>query len=73
MMCLRKIFKYTSNIEYRIRVNSKLGFYDNLEDIEFIKLLFKASMGYKLPLENPKTFNEKLQWLKLYDLSLIHI
>ncbi|WP_276861677.1 ATP-grasp fold amidoligase family protein [Anaerococcus tetradius] len=67
MMCLRKIFKYISNIEYRIRVNSKLGFYDNLEDIEFIKLLFKASMGYKLPLENPKTFNEKLQWLKLYD------
>ncbi len=24
-------------------------------------------MGYKLDLKNPKTFSEKLQWLKLYD------
>lgn len=24
-------------------------------------------MGQKLELENPKTFNEKLQWLKLHD------
>ncbi len=24
-------------------------------------------MGKKLNLKNPKTFNEKLQWLKLYD------
>ncbi len=24
-------------------------------------------MGYKLNLKNPQTFNEKLQWLKLYD------
>lgn len=24
-------------------------------------------MGYKINLRNPKTFNEKLQWLKLYD------
>lgn len=67
MLWLRRIFKYVSNNEYRIRVNSKLGLYDNLQDIDFIKLLFKASMGYKLPIENPKTFNEKLQWLKLYD------
>ena len=67
MLWLRKIFKYISNDEYRIRVNLTLGLYNNLEDIEFIKLLFKALMGYKLPIEDPKTFNEKLQWLKLYD------
>ena len=24
-------------------------------------------LGYKLNLENPKTFSEKLQWLKIYD------
>ena len=34
------------------------------EDI--IKKKFKESLGYELNLENPKTFNEKLQWLKLY-------
>lgn len=34
------------------------------EDI--IKKQFKEALGYELNLENPKTFNEKLQWLKLY-------
>ena len=33
---------------------------------EIIKKKFKESLGYELNLENPKTFNEKLQWLKLY-------
>ena len=30
------------------------------------KVYFKIVLGYKLNLENPKTLNEKLQWLKLY-------
>lgn len=30
------------------------------------KLYFKIVLKEKLDLENPKTFNEKLQWLKLY-------
>ena len=34
------------------------------EDI--IKKQFKEALGYELNLENPKSFNEKLQWLKLY-------
>lgn len=33
----------------------------------YLKILFRLQMGYKLDLKNPKTFNEKLQWLKLYD------
>jgi hypothetical protein len=33
----------------------------------YLKLLFSVKTGKKLNLENPKTFNEKLQWLKLYD------
>lgn len=32
-----------------------------------IEQQWKNVMGYPLDLENPKTFNEKLQWLKLYD------
>lgn len=39
----------------------------NLSDEKYIKLKFYASLGEKLNLDNPKTFNEKLQWLKLYD------
>lgn len=38
-----------------------------LNDKLFLKLKFKKRLGYKLNLSNPKTFNEKLQWLKLYD------
>ena len=33
----------------------------------YLKWLFRLNVGYKLNLKNPKTFNEKLQWLKLYD------
>lgn len=36
-------------------------------DKSYLKLTFKYRMGYKLDLENPKTYSEKLQWLKLYD------
>lgn len=32
----------------------------------YLKLLFYCSLGYKLNLKNPKSFNEKLQWLKLH-------
>lgn len=32
-----------------------------------LKVEFYRHMKYKLDLKNPKTFNEKLQWLKLYD------
>lgn len=33
----------------------------------YVKIMFRRSMGYWIDLENPKTFNEKLQWLKLYN------
>ena len=33
----------------------------------FLQWKFYFVMGHKLNLKNPQTFNEKLQWLKLYD------
>lgn len=36
-------------------------------DKRFLQMKFRLEMGQKLDLENPKTFNEKLQWLKLYN------
>ncbi|KAA2398114.1 MULTISPECIES: ATP-grasp fold amidoligase family protein [Bacillus] len=33
----------------------------------YLKLLFRARMGRKLNIKEPRTYNEKLQWLKLYD------
>ncbi len=32
-----------------------------------LELLFWMKQGYRLNLKNPKTFNEKIQWIKLYD------
>lgn len=36
-------------------------------DKKFLKMKFRLEMGHNLDLDNPKTFNEKLQWLKLYN------
>lgn len=38
-----------------------------LPDSTYIKLRFRFQMGRHLDLKNPKTFLEKLQWLKLHD------
>ena len=42
-------------------------FWEKVDDKTFLKFCFHASFGYKLNLKDPKTFSEKLQWLKLYD------
>lgn len=32
-----------------------------------LRLMFRIKQGYSLDLQNPKTYNEKIQWIKLYD------
>lgn len=46
-----------------------LGF---LSDKCYLSLYYKVKLGKKLNLTNPKTFTEKLQWLKLYDRKPIY-
>ena len=38
-----------------------------IKDEEYVKIKYKLEMNKRLNLQDPKTFNEKLQWLKLYD------
>lgn len=38
-----------------------------MPDRPYLRVLYYAYMGKKLHLKNPVTYNEKLQWLKLYD------
>ena len=33
----------------------------------YLQLIYRARFGKKLNLDNPETYNEKLQWLKLYN------
>ena len=56
-----------SNIKEIIIKIWQRGYLNHLPDKMFLKLLFRVRMGKKLDLKNPKTFSEKLQWLKLYD------
>lgn len=38
-----------------------------LPDKLFLSWMFRVKMGYRLDWENPRTLNEKLQWLKFYN------
>lgn len=46
---------------------TKRGPFEWMPDEQFIRLQYALKMNKDLNLENPETFNEKLQWLKLYD------
>lgn len=43
-----------------------------LPDKVFLNAAFRARFGRKLDLKNPKTFNEKLQWMKLYNRNPVY-
>ena len=43
-----------------------------ISDSFLLKCLYRVYVGKKLNLKNPKTFNEKLQWLKIHDRKPIY-
>ncbi len=64
---LNKIKKVLKNPWHLVVAFSDRGWLNPLSDKMYLKLMYRARLGKKLNLENPKTFNEKLQWLKLYN------
>ena len=42
-------------------------FFAWLPDKTYLQLLYRFKMGHRLDLNHPKTFTEKIQWLKLYN------
>lgn len=64
---LRIIKRSLKSKEARFDYLASIGFYNKMPDKEFLKKRFKLKVGYELNLDNPITFNEKIQWLKLYD------
>lgn len=68
MVTIRKLFRYLYDSDYRFLINSyRFSMYKEMSDEAYLKRTFKACFGYVPDLENPRTFNEKLQWLKLHD------
>lgn len=64
---INKILSIIKNPQYYLYYIYCLGDFTKLSDEKYIHLKFRHIMGKKLNLENPVTFNEKLQWLKLND------
>lgn len=63
---LSTIKNFLFNSEIRFGYLTKLGFYNKLSDEKFLKRQYQLKTGISLNLENPKTFNEKLQWYKIH-------
>lgn len=62
-----KIVRYFSDPKYQIGKWLYKRFPDWMPDKWYIETMWRMCMGYNINLKAPKTFNEKLQWLKLYD------
>lgn len=67
MSALEKVIRAIHDPDYRFLIKDKYGLNNRLSDEEYLKKKYHAKIGKKLNLENPYTFNEKLQWLKLHD------
>jgi len=54
--------KIPMNVLYRLPFISH-----NMSDEKYLKTIYHFAVGKKLDLNNPTSFNEKLQWLKIHD------
>lgn len=50
-----------------VRYLARRGALRWLPDRQYLCVIYRAAIGKRLRLDDPKGFNEKLQWLKLYD------
>ena len=48
------------------------GCFDSMPDDKYLQNMYRGIIGKKLNLDEPKTFNEKLQWLKINDRNPIY-
>jgi len=64
---MNKYIRFITNSAYRFKTLDERGFYNDLPDEKYLRKSWRAKFHRELNLDNPQTFNEKLQWLKLYD------
>jgi len=65
-MKLKKIFKVLLQPNRLIYFLARKNII-KVSDKTYLKAMYECLINKKLNLKNPQTFNEKLQWLKLYD------
>lgn len=66
----RNIIREPNKIAFGL---TRLGLTKWMSDERYLKWVYKLSFGEKLDLENPQTFNEKLQWLKINDRDPLYV
>lgn len=64
---MNKYISYLLSPDETVLALAAHGLLPFLSSKKYLEIKFKLRMGYKLDIHNPLTFNEKLQWLKLYD------
>lgn len=64
---INKIWRFLSDTDYRFLVSAGRGWLAGMPADEFLKRMYSIRMNRELNLDNPQTYTEKLQWLKLYD------
>ena len=69
----KSIKKYLLHPSGIIPILSYKGFLRWIPDKVYLKFIFHVIMKKKLNLENPKTYSEKLQWIKLYDRNPLYV
>ena len=62
-----KIKKVIKNPKYLFIILSYFGFFKRMDDKRYLQIVYRIRTGQDLDIDHPKSFNEKLQWLKLYD------
>jgi len=67
MTKLKKYFSKKAFLLYRHVLIHKLAPYSFLDDKAFLQYKFLQKIGFSLNLKRPMSFNEKLNWMKLYD------
>lgn len=71
-MKIRNVVSAITSPKARFSILSSRGYYNYMSDEAYLKKAYKVITGKDLDLINPKTFNEKIQWLKLYDHNPIY-
>lgn len=63
------VMKNPKKIVFSLGMKGMLKF---IPDVPYLKLMYWANIGKRLNLDNPKTFNEKIQWMKLHNTNPLY-
>jgi hypothetical protein len=66
---MKNVLAFFRDPHARLTILSSRGFLKWMSDEQFLKRMYRIRLGKSPDLEAPRTFNEKMQWLKLHRLA----